>query len=132
MTRQINSYIKISHHSLCITVPLLLFLFFTISINSYNTIKIYEDSSYGPLYPINAITFKDSSILTIRLTNKNCNQTNTQRVFALRSLYPNGTYISVNLSFKFSEFNFCPVNRISIFTLPGEDQVLIGSISGRC
>ncbi|CAI2170617.1 4700_t:CDS:10 [Funneliformis geosporum] len=121
MTRQINSCLTISHHSRRIII---LLLFFTIGIFSYNTLTIYEDLLNGPLYPINAVTFKDSSILTIRLTNKHCERGwITRRVFALRSLYPNGTSIHVNLNFGFSEFNFCPINRINIFTLP--DNLLL-------
>ncbi|CAG8522060.1 11780_t:CDS:10 [Funneliformis caledonium] len=121
MTRQIHSCLKISQHSRRIIV---LLIFFTIGIFSDNTLTIYEDSLNGPLYPINAITFKDSSILTIRLTNQRCEPGGiTRRVFALRSLYPNGTSIHVNLNFGFSEFNFCPTNRISIFTLP--DNLLL-------
>src|SRR5437868_5261517 len=114
---QINSYFKIPF--LSITVFL---LFFVTNIHSYRTIKIIEDPSDGPLYPIDVVTFQESSILTIRLAN-NCPQggsQSSQKVFPLRSLYPNGTLFPANIIFFFTENNFCPLHRINLFALPGE------------
>ncbi|RIA89902.1 hypothetical protein C1645_771194 [Glomus cerebriforme] len=114
MTRQINS---------CIKIPIiLLLLYFSNIIYSYRTIKLYEDLSNGPLYPVDAISFQDSSILTIRLAS-NCSHIGNSsplNVFPIRSLYPNGTLIPANVIYLFADINFCPINRISILALPDD------------
>jgi hypothetical protein len=115
MTRQIISYIKITF--LFITV---LLTFFANNIYS-RTIKLDETLSGVPLYPVDTVTFQKSSILTTRLA-ANCPQgdPNSLNLFPLRSLHPNGTLQNSSVIFTFSRYNFCPLNRISIFALPGE------------
>ncbi|CAG8634518.1 18413_t:CDS:10 [Rhizophagus irregularis] len=95
-------------------------------IYSARTIKLDDNSSGVPLYPVDTVTFQKSSILTTRLTT-NCPQgggPNSLNLFSLRSLYPNGTIQSstVFYSDSFSVYNFCPLDRISLFALP--DNIL--------
>ncbi|CAG8709799.1 16278_t:CDS:2, partial [Acaulospora morrowiae] len=82
-------------------------------------LRIYnftEPSEFGPLYPINVFAYPDRTI-GIRLTNRfSCPQQPT--TFALRFLDPNGALNAQNLNFTFPIINFCPINRIRIFTLP--------------
>ncbi|CAB4405539.1 unnamed protein product [Rhizophagus irregularis] len=98
----------------------------TPSIYSARTIKLDDNSSGVPLYPVDTVTFQKSSILTTRLTT-NCPQgggPNSLNLFSLRSLHPNGTIQSstVFYSDSFSVYNFCPLDRISLFALP--DNIL--------
>ncbi|GBC04812.1 hypothetical protein RclHR1_05890013 [Rhizophagus clarus] len=118
MTRQVISYIKITF--LFIT---LLHTFFVNNIYSVRTIKLDETLSGVPLYPVDTVTFQKSSILTTRLATI-CPQgdPSPQNSFPLRSLYPNGTLQNSTVIYMFSGYNFCPINRISIFALP--DNIL--------
>ncbi|CAJ0922502.1 14651_t:CDS:10 [Entrophospora sp. SA101] len=79
-----------------------------------------EPTGYQPLYPVNVVasTYSDETVI-VRLSNKySC--PNAPNIFAIRIIYQNGTTSGFNLAnFTFPELNFCPIDRIDIFSLPG-------------